>query len=438
MPEEQSYHHLLFVAYFFPPLGGAGVQRSLKFAKYLPDFGWIPHVLTSGTDCNYDKWDETLLSEFRQGSITRVIEFRDVLARFIARFPGIEGAVSRLAGRPVKPKRAIRNKLMKITWLEVPDDQFWWAWRAYRKALDLIGQKKIDAIYTTSSPYSSHLVGYWLKRKTGLPWLADFRDEWNGNPYIVYPTIFHEWINKKLEHSIVSLADRVVTVSEPIIEIIKQGHAHPEKFSVITNGFDEADFSEIRLQAQSASPVGKLFMTYAGSLYDSPDLFFDALANLLTNHDISKEEFRLRMIGKFDRMKLNHQGLDDILEFPGYLDHPNVIKELFQSDVFVLYLPTKRGLGAYSGKIFEYLAARKTILALVPEKSVAARLIQDIQAGVVVSPDNRAGIEDAIRLLFCQWKQGNLSGPVDSTAVARFERRNLTSHLAALLDGMLP
>jgi len=437
MPPCHDNHQLLFIAYFFPPLGGAGVQRSLKFAKYLPDFGWIPHVITSEENCNYLLRDESLLNEFRDGSITRIRELRDPMAEIIARFAGFANKPLQFASRKVNVKMAIRNHLLRLRWLEIPDEQIGWALRSYYPSLAVIKKHQIEAIFTSSSPYSSHLLGFLLKKRTGLPWVADFRDEWIGNPYIQYPTKLHLMINRKLERDVVTHADHVITVTEPILGMLKQGAIYPGKFSVITNGFDIEDFSRASLEASSITYDGKFHLTYTGNLYDSPDVFFMALANLIQNGKIPKTEICLHLIGALNRVEKHTQGLEEILDMPGYLNHIEAIKKNLKSDVLLMYLPIRRGLNAFTGKIFEYLAAGKTILALIPETSILAKLIQETQSGVIVSPDDYHGIQEALLSLFVLWRQGGLKKTKKTDVLNRFERRYLTSCLANILDQVI-
>jgi glycosyltransferase involved in cell wall biosynthesis len=233
---------VLLVAYYFPPLGGAGVQRSLKFAKYLPELGWQPTVLTCSTGMRYTQ-DPSLTADIPAGL---QVERASVLEPW----------------RPLL--RSHRLTLFLNRWLSLPDRQIGWFPLAYRKGLKWLRGGFFSAIYTTAAPYTAHLLGLRLKRATGLPWIADFRDEWTQNPSLPNPSPLYRRLNKTWERQVLTEADRVLSVSEPITEGLQKlvEPTQRGKFHTLTNGYDPADFP-----AQSENRSSQKFtVVYTGSL----------------------------------------------------------------------------------------------------------------------------------------------------------------------------
>jgi hypothetical protein len=221
---------VLFITYYYPPLGGAGVFRALKFAKFLPEFGWMPHIVAAAGDPG-DVHDASLLDDIPAGiPVDRV---------------GVRWDFTTLTRRLLQYRGGWRL-VPYLDWLQIPDAKAGWIMAACQRARAIVRDEPIDVLYSTSYPYSSHLVGSWLKRKTGLPWVADFRDEWTQNPHLVPPTRVHGWLAEKMERTVVKQADHIIGVNESILDILKNGASDPSKFTAITNGFDGQEIEEIR------------------------------------------------------------------------------------------------------------------------------------------------------------------------------------------------
>jgi glycosyltransferase involved in cell wall biosynthesis len=431
--------NVLIIAYYFPPLAGAGVQRPLKFARYLPKFGWNPYVVTVSEDCTYPYEDLSLLKEVEGGAfIERATDPWDWLAAVIARFPGVARIVSWLKHGDVSNLGyKIRERILRIPFFDIPDGQISWLLPAYRRALSIIKRYPIDAIYTTSAPFTSHLVGYWLKRKTGLPWLADFRDEWTQNPNISYPTKLHKWLNFKLENEVLTQADHVISVSKPITQLLSDSSVDPSKFSTITNGFDREEIEEARRTSAGRTLDGVFRIAFAGNFYAVPHPLFQAVEALLENGAIPAEKLRLKLIGRIFPIKMTRPEWQQILELPGYLEHRKVLDEILNSDCSLLIISSQRGDRAYSGKIFEYIALGKPVLALVPSKGVAADLIRESHTGVVVPLEDTQAIQSALLELFQKWETGYLEIQPAHEVIMRYERSHLTGELAEILDRLV-
>ncbi len=427
---------ILFIVYYFPPLSGAGVQRPLKFVKYLPDFDWMPVVLTTTGDSSYEYRDYSLLQEIPDEIfIERVADKLDILAGSLARLPGLIFILEKLRGRKSEDyRRAIRNHLLRIKFFEFPDSQLVWAISAYFSGIKLIKEHSIDIIYSTSAPFSSHLIGFWLKRATGIPWVADFRDEWSQNPLLSTPTRFHNALIKKVERQIVNYADRVISVSEPIVQLFRNLSGDPHKFSTITNGYDINDFNIAKMNV-CVKKDGKFYITYVGSFYEYPILFFRAVESLLSNGDIPSEQFRIKLVGKYsDPFRFQNPAWMDVIKYTGYLSHQEAITELLQSNALLLVIPNQRGAQAFTGKIFEYIASGKPIVAMIPHDSVAAELILRTKTGWVVPTDDISAIKSVLLELYKRWKSGNLYIEPDNEIIKQYERHHLSHNLAKILD----
>jgi glycosyltransferase involved in cell wall biosynthesis len=409
---------VLLIAYYFPPLGGAGVFRSLKFAKFLPEFRWEPYVLAAAGDPS-DVCDFSLAKDI--SAATPVVRVA----------PGWDFAT--LTQRLLHYRGGWRL-VPFLDWFQIPDAKVSWLFPGFRRARSLIRRWRIDAIYTTSYPYSSHLLGYWLKRNTGLPWVADFRDEWSQNPHFLPPTPLHRWITQRMERSVVEHADHVVSVSDSILDTLKNGTSDGTKFTTITNGFDGEEIAAVR--ARPGVRRDHFFrLVYAGNFYGarSPRYFLQALEGLLRQGEISADQIRVRVIGRLSD-PLDWPGWQDLLECPGYLDHRDALAELQLADCLLLIIPAEHGLQCYTGKLFEYVASEKPILALVPPAGVAAQIIQESQTGIVVPPDDVPAIRAALLELFKKWTAGRLGVRLNEQAIHQYERRQLTQKLAGILD----
>ena len=464
---------LLYIAYFFPPLGGAGVQRSLKFARYLPDHGWHPTVLTGAAD--YWLRDDRMLRELDPS-----IEVHRVRAwggRFLgagARKSGGgessseprsgSGPVSASSGAPRSAARISRFRKL-ARWVCVPDAYLGWAWPAQRQALALAkpsqaGARAFDAVLTTSSPDSAHLIGRTLRRRLGVPWIADLRDPWVRRLSYAAPTPLHDAWQTRLERQCLEEADSVVVTSEATREDYLQRlpGLDPTRVHVITNGYDESDFAEAAelLDRDPGPEAGwPADVLHAGQL--NPDRpigpFLDGFrrflhggkAGVATNSGGRKNTTgpqALFLGGHYDRdlLEVSQRGLDGHVSFRDNVSHAASIASLQRARVLLLLeQDSDRGRLILPGKVFEYLRARRPILALVPRDGAADRLVRTMDAGRVVEPSDPARIAEGLEALLQAPGVTGEPGPDHSlpdTALGQFERRELTARLARVLDGL--
>ncbi|MCA9982441.1 MAG: glycosyltransferase, partial [Anaerolineales bacterium] len=270
---------VLFIAYNFPPHGGAGVQRSLKFVKYLPQFGWQPLVVTTTAEASPIQ-DPTLLQDIPPHTP-------------ITRIPGF--SIFHLQQQAQK-YRLHRLAVLLNVLLQIPDPTRFWAKKIQPTLDDLIRQHQPELIYTTSGPYSAHLAGRWLRQRTNLPWLADFRDPWSQNLLMPYAPGYRA-LNARLERQVLTTADKITCVSRPWLNDLQQNLGHsPGKFTVLPNGYDETDLETSPLPASGE----RFILTHIGSFYRNrrPDELIQAVEQLVAHGRVPAEKLLIRFIGK--------------------------------------------------------------------------------------------------------------------------------------------
>ena len=407
--------NILIIAYYFPPLGGAGVQRSLKFVKFLPTFDWHATVLTVQENASTLK-DATLMNDIPvQTNIYRT-------------------SVSLL---PISIPWKLRNWISR--WLFVVDEQISWFPIAIRNGLEIIKSENIQAIYSSSGPYTCHLIGRFLKQKTGLPWIADFRDPWIGNFTSSYPTPLHYKLNSRLERNVIDDSDAIIVVSPPMRQAFfdRYSNINQDKIHVIPNGYDPDDFENVNPALRNRN---KFTIVYSGSFYSrgiTSENFLLGLKNSIDNRSISRESIAVIFIGnigKLAQQQIKSLNLGDVVKCIGYLPHKESISRLLCSDILLLVVGSGRGSEAiYTGKLFEYLAARKPILALA-DPGVASQLIEAIEAGVVTSPDDIPEISNQITRFYKLWQNNNLYYCGDSKIISQYTRKKLTGEFVEILN----
>lgn len=413
---------VLMIAHQFPPVGGSGVQRSAKFAKYLPLFGWEPVVLTRD-DSKMTLRDTSLLEELPEN-----IE--------IIRTPACDLTVL----------PSLLNKVGKfIAWkLLIPDGEVLWMRKALPQALKRVSKGDIEAVYTTSYPYSDHLLGLELKKSfPGIPWIADFRDEWTNNPYLLdNPHMpYRMEKEKEMEREVLTRADALIT-NTPIMKEnfvrLNPGMDLDKRMVVIPNGYDSDDFMDIR---QTDKNNSRFTLTYTGALYGrrKPDKIIEAIGKLVSDGIIDKNKIRIKFIGSFKPEVLKNliarNGLDGAVELVNYMEHQQCIVEMVKSDAMLLIEGGGPGSEAfYTGKIFEYIQTSNPILAVIPAKGAAADIIRRTGTGIVCDWADEKAIQQGFVALYEAWLKGEKIIDPDNEEIARYDRKALTKSLSELLD----
>ena len=412
---------VLFISYYVPPAGGGGVQRSSKFIKYLPTLDWQPIVLTVSENA-YQIRDESLLNDIQPGTPI----FRTASLHLYQRLPW-----------------RIRNFISR--WFLLIDEQVGWLPGAVSQGERIIQHFAIDAIYSTSPPNTAHLIAYKLKMLSNIPWLADFRDPWIGNFSANFPTSWHKKVVERWEAKVINLADCILSVSPPIEAALKSRypHASPSKFFVVPNGYDSNDFDQSITQSSIENIQSKnntLNVVYSGSFYgtqQTPLYFLHGLKLALVN--LANPKIQVRMIGNINpdvSRQISKLGLSHIVQVTGYIPHRQSIEEINKADLLLLIIGSGASMeGVVTGKIYEYLAAKKPILALVPE-GVAAELIHSARAGIVVPPTDISAINRAIVDLYNRWRNDDLRIESNREVIEHYERHSLTARLTDIMNKM--
>ena len=425
---------VLIITYYWPRSGGAGVQRWLKFTKYLPDYGWEPAVLTvKEENASYAQWDNTLANEINPSlKVIRTPSFEPY--SFYLRLSGKKeipyGGFTN-EGRPTlfqKLSRFIRGNFF------IPDPRRGWNHSAIKAALTLMEKEKFDAIVTTGPPHSTHLIGLQLKKRTGIKWIADFRDPWTDIYY--YKDLSHsklaKWYDKKLEKKILLSCDKIVTVGNEIKELLlsKSRDLTNEKFEVITNGFDASDF-----EGFDQTKSERFTITYTGTVssYYRLEGLVSALVTLLP--EIRNKIF-VRFVGNISqniKELFEKANLASQLEYVGYVSHKQSIGYLYEAHVLLLLIPeVQENKGILTGKFFEYLATGRPILAIGPTDGDVARILQDTGAGFMINYDNVSDLKEKIMEFYADYKDGKTSIP--SNKIEKYSRKHLTGNLVKLFE----
>lgn len=403
--------YALIVAHGFPPAGGPGVQRVLKFVKYLPEFGWQPVVLTVKPEA-YEVRDETFLRDIPPDTpIFRVWD------------PN----VNRL--RPYFSRLRLGKLLSAFNVaLMLPDAHLFWAQAARSAARQIIARYQPRAMLSSSPPASTHLLASWIRQRFAVPWIADFRDPWSQNPQTPYYPGYRAF-NRRLEKRVLSRCDHVTTVSPPWAESFQRlSDRPPGRVTVIENGYDDSDVSRL-----PPPRTERFTITYAGTFSPivRPDAFVDAVRLLLKSGQIPSDELRVLLAGK---NVADFVAVAPPFENLGYLNHSALEELRLESDLLLLIIddsPACRGV--YSGKVFEHLGCNRPTLCITHPENVAAQLIVRARAGAVAPPHPEA-IAAAVMRYYRTWKAGEFAYDPDWELIRRFTRRRLTRRLAQTLE----
>jgi len=426
---------LLVITYYWPPSGGAGVQRCLKFVKHLGQFGVVPTVLTvDAAQATYPVRDESLLAEvpaevrvLRTGTTEPFGSYQKLTGRAVP-YGGFANE-----GRPGLVQQALRFVRGNLF---IPDPRRGWNRHALAAVEQLLAAgETFDAVLTSSPPHSTQLIGLELQKRHGLRWLADLRDPWTDIYY--YRDLHHTppaaWLDARYERRVLSRADAVLVTSPATKRLFraKLPALPAAKFHVLPNGYDESDF-----QRPSAPPRDCLRITHTGTiteLYRVGGLLTALAACAAAHPDVP---LRLRFVGQVSaelRGQVAAAGLGPATEFLDFVPHDQSVAYLLSASALLMAIPdVPRNLGILPGKIFEYLAANKPILCVGPAGSDADHLLQECGAGQALPYQDSTLMRETLEALVAQWRiNPNLDLPAVSHA--RYSRRALTEQLAALV-----
>ncbi len=422
---------ILIVIYYWPPAGGAGVQRWLKFVKYFPQFGWKPTVITTiGGD--YPAIDESLLAEV--SAEVKVIRTKT---------PTFGGFFKTLCGKnldvpygslEIKPGDSFLKKMS--LWIRlnlvVPDARKIWNRYAFKAARKELLSDKYDAVVTSGPPHSTHLVGLKLKKKYNIKWIADFRDPWTNIDYLdkVKRLSITNKIDRNLEKRVINSCDKIVAINSDIIENFKA----EDKSELILNGFDPDDFKGIKKQK-----IKKHFdINYFGNITieRNPEAVLRAVNHLIEEKKLTK--IRINFWGNIaNDVKEIIDKLDKnmVVNFHSYIPHEEMINVLVNSSLLLLIINSVgNNRGISTGKIFEYLGSGVEILGIGPEDGDAAKILKETKRGKMFDYDKVDDIAKFIEIKYKEWKEGKTFSP--TREIEKYSKIKQTEQLVEILEKM--
>lgn len=453
---------VLFIAYIFPPLARAGVHRSVRFARYLPELGWDLTVLTPAERYypEHSPIDRDLVRKIPETvtiaatpvfyGVSNLFRLKDTLrGRTASPTPGrkvpqvtpksttgtaqANQAPASKAARQRGPVQKGKDFIYDL--FTIPDKDVNWLPHAVARGLQLHRQEKFDLIYSTAPPFTDHLIARILKKMTGLPWVADFRDPWARAPWKaeILGDSLRGKAATKLERQFVHAADRVILNTEWIRKdfVDYYGPELGRKFSVITNGFDPQDFEGIHSAAPPRAQ-NKLVITHTGALYRkrNPQNFFTACEHLITKHGVAPDELELRFVGTVAPELYSSfacgEALRQVIQVMPPVSHQEALRYQLESDVLLILQPGTSM--SVPGKIFEYIGMRKTIVAITPQ-GATADVVRDNGLGMIADPDNLAEIENCLLQLVRDFRNGGLQPPAVNGAFTKYNGVELTRQL---------
>ena len=421
---------VLIITYYWPPAGGSGVQRWLKFTKYLPKYNWQPIIYTPENPY-FEVKDEDLLSnipveaEIWKTPIWEPYTLKDQLL-------GKENKTQ--SSGVVSNKKSLKNRL--LNWVRgnvfIPDPKVYWVKPSVKYLLKKIKAYNIEHIITTGPPHSMHLIGLALKKEIpSLKWIADFRDPWSELDLL---DEFHlsnssRKKHKDLEKEVLQTADVTLTVSETWVEDLKR--LGGTRVELITNGYDAADF-ELKPKTNDKFIIGHYGLL---NHLRNPKNLWKSLANLSEENEKFNSKLEIHFSGNIDAEVIAeiefYPYLKTKVKQLGYLSHSEVLTEYNEASVLLLLLfNSKSGVGNYPGKIFEYFAAKKPILAFGPKESDIEKLIEKTKTGVFFTYDTMELKKEILNLFH------NDGNHLASTEIEGFSRKKLTTDLSELLNSI--
>jgi len=426
---------VLIITYYWPPAGGPGVQRALKFVKYLPQFGWEPVVLTVLNPDSPNE-DVSLLNDIPEGTKvykTKSLEPFELYKKFTGK-----KSDSKIPNDILLNKKNVSLKDKIAQWVRlnifIPDAKIGWKRFAVKKGIEIIKKENIDIIFTTSPPQTVSLIGKKLSQKTGVKWVADFRDPWMEIVY--YQNVKRSWLTTKidymLEKKVFTSANAIVTISNDMIRLFKE-KSNNQKFYLIPNGFDNSDFTK-NLETKNDN----FTIAYTGSISKDrvPHVLFSAL-NKLNKVDGIKN-LRFNFAGKYCQEfedEIKKYNLESISDLRGFVPHKESTQILQNADVLLLVVDNvKNNKGFLTGKLFEYMGTKKPIFAIGPIDGDAHNFLKESNSGAMVGYADDDGAYKLLKETYNNWIEGNNIYTFD---VQQFSRKNLTEKLAEIFGEII-
>lgn len=430
-----SSKRVLIITYYWPPTGASGVQRWLKFAKYLPENGWTPVVYTPENP-ERPAIDHSLESDIPAGAeiITHpIFEPYGLYKKLTGRKAdeSIQVGFVSDSGKPGLLENVSR-------WLRgnclIPDARRFWISPSVRRLTAILKEYPVDAIVSTGPPHSMHLIAQHLSKRFQIPWLADFRDPWSRF-YYNNDLLFNSRTRRKqlkLEQSVLRDATRVITVSGLIRDELQQ--IGERSVDVIHNGYDPADYENLKYDSSSSFVIAH---TGAFQPAANPEKMWEVLGRLVQTDSSLAGDLKIVLVGKVDsaiKECISRNGLDAWVQYVGYVPHSEVMRYQITSALLLLcILRTEGAEGIITGKFFEYLASGTPVMCIGPENGDTAAIIRECNAGETAGFDDASAMHRIITGAYQKWKHGERH-LTDKNAIRRYSRREQTKTLAGMLN----
>ena len=371
--------NVLIISYYWPPSGGGGVQRVLKFCKYLPDYGWNPIVLTV-KEGEFPAFDNSLLEDANDIVCTKAKGFS--LYSIFKKFSGKKNVPS----YQISPGNDDNLITRLARWIRfnfiIPDGRIGWYYGAMKAGKKIINDNNIDMIFTSGPPHSVHLIGNSLAKKTGIKWVTDFRDPWvDSFYYIENPrNKVISFFDNYLEKLVLRNCNYLITVSNGVLSLLNQNKYVNGKSEVIYNGYDPEDFT--KKKSKKLLNRKNIIISHIGTLSKSqnPKGLFNSVRNY--NRLDNNKSILIKCIGNVHSSIEDYAIKNDLKQYLSilpYVEHPLAINEMINSDILFVVIPDlKKNRGIVTGKLFEYIASGTEIILIGKKDSEASRILSDL------------------------------------------------------------
>lgn len=422
---------VLIITYYWPPGSGSGVQRFLKFTKYLNSFGWQPVVLTVKNG-NFPSIDESLEDEissdtiiYRAKSFEPFYWYNLLFSR--DRKKSTVGSIG-IGRKSLLEKFAL---FVRANYF-IPDARIGWNRSAFKTAKQIISEHQIDAVISTGPPQSSHLIGEKIKNTYNIPWVVDLRDPWTT---VYYNDFFPrsrrtKLKDKKLEDRIVSKADALTVVSEGLY---REFESRNSNISLIYNGFDESDFNDKVIKSDKFFKI-----SYVGNFLSNQNVekFWLSLSNLVVENPLFADKLVIELVGNIDsavESSLAKNNLEKYITKVGFVNHQQAVNYMMSSDLLLFVIPdSQENEKIITGKLFEYLATGNDIISFGPVNGDASNILKSLDYPPMLDYNNQKGIEQSILKSFNSIKSNKQTLP----KIKKYSRYNLTEKLSVLLNSL--
>jgi glycosyltransferase involved in cell wall biosynthesis len=437
-PEIVSHKKVLIISYYWPPSGGSGVQRWVKFTKYLRGFGWEPIIYTPSNP------ERPAIDHSLEKDIPHDVE---ILKQPIwepyslyKKFVGLKKDEKLGVGLMKSGDESSFFQNLSL-WIRgnlfIPDPRKFWIRPSVKFLKNYLQANRVDAIISSGPPHSMHLIGMKLARKTGTPWLADFRDPWTNIDFFedLKLSKFARRRHHTLEKKVLDSAGKVVVIS-PTMKAEFQEITDTD-ISIIPNGYDAEDFAESGYQKTSTFTLAHIGMMAPSR---NPEILWESLSELKNENEEFSTQFKLQLIGKVDgsiKETIAKRELSDIVEMVPYVPHNEIITMQQQSDALLLIVNnTPNAALILTGKLFEYLAAKRPIVCISPVEGDIKKVLDETNAGQFILYSRKELLKQEIMRLFTNWKQGITS--YQGKNAEQYSRKSLTKNLTQVLNELTP